>query len=87
MNRRTLAICDPEEAYACRLMDALSRREDFPFEGWAFTGAERLQDSLARKPVQILLIAQGLVRGGMKSWVRHVILRQEEESRPVQWLP
>ena len=32
MNRRTLAICDPEQAYACRLMDALSRREDFPFE-------------------------------------------------------
>ena len=59
MNRRTLAICDPEEAYACRLMDALSRREDFPFEVLAFTGAERLQDSLARKPVQILLIAQG----------------------------
>ena len=53
MNRRTLAICDPEEAYACRLMDALSRREDFPFEVLAFTGAERLQDSLARKPVQI----------------------------------
>ena len=49
MNRRTLAICDPEEAYACRLMDALSRREDFPFEVLAFTGAERLQDSLARK--------------------------------------
>ena len=62
MNRRTLAICDPEEAYACRLMDALSRREDFPFEVLAFTGAERLQDSLARKPVQILLIAQGLFR-------------------------
>lgn len=50
MNRRTLAICDPEQAYACRLMDALSRREDFPFEVLAFTGAERLQDSLARKP-------------------------------------
>ena len=33
--------------------------EDFPFEVLAFTGAERLQDSLARKPVQILLIAQG----------------------------
>ena len=68
MNRRTLAICDPEQAYACRLMDALSRREDFPFEVLAFTGAERLQDSLARKPVQILLIAQGLFREEMKDW-------------------
>ena len=87
MNRRTLAICDPEEAYACRLMDALSRREDFPFEVLAFTGAERLQDSLARKPVQILLIAQGLFREEMKDWVRHVILLQEEENSPVQELP
>ena len=87
MNRRTLAICDPEQAYACRLMDALSRREDFPFEVLAFTGAERLQDSLARKPVQILLIAQGLFREEMKDWVRHVILLQEEENSPVQELP
>ena len=87
MNRRTLAICDPEQAYACRLMDALSRREDFPFEVLAFTGAERLQDSLARKPVQILLIAQGLFREEMKGWVRHVILLQEEENSPVQELP
>lgn len=87
MNRRTLAICDPEEAYACRLMDALSRREDFPFEVLAFTGAERLQDSLARKPVQILLIAQGLFREEMKDWVRYVILLQEEENSPVQELP
>ena len=87
MNRRTLAICDPEEAYACRLMDALSRREDFPFEVLAFTGAERLQDSLAQKPVQILLIAQGLFREEMKDWVRHVILLQEEENSPVQELP
>lgn len=87
MNRRTLAICDSEQAYACRLMDALSRREDFPFEVLAFTGAERLQDSLARKPVQILLIAQGLFREEMKDWVRHVILLQEEENSPVQELP
>jgi len=68
-------------------MDALSRREDFPFEVLAFTGAERLQDSLARKPVQILLIAQGLFREEMKDWVRHVILLQEEENSPVQELP
>ncbi len=34
-----MAICDPEEAYACRLMDALSRREDFPFEVLAFYGS------------------------------------------------
>ena len=87
MNRRTLAICDPEQAYACRLMDALSRREVFPFEVLAFTGAERLQDSLARKPVQILLIAQGLFREEMKDWVLHVILLQEEENSPVQELP
>ena len=87
MNRHTLAICDPEQAYACRLMDALSSREDFPFEVIAFTGAERLQDSLAQKPVQILLIAQGIFREEMKDWVRHVILLQEEEDSQVQELP
>lgn len=81
MKRNLLAICDPEQEYAYRLMDALSRREDFPFEMLTFTGEERLKESLARQPVQILLIAQRAFHAEMKGWgaFRIILLKEGEE--------
>ncbi|MDO4292298.1 MAG: hypothetical protein Q4C65_03605 [Eubacteriales bacterium] len=81
MKRDVLAICDPEQEYAYRLVDALGSRSDFPFEILAFTSVDKLYGSLAEKPVQILLIAQPAFREEMRSWpVPRIILLQEEEA-------
>ena len=60
MKRNKLAICDPEREYAYRLTDALSRREDLPFEILTFTSVEKLEESLAQGPIQLLMIAQSV---------------------------
>ncbi|HJA30548.1 MAG: hypothetical protein DBX58_08830 [Clostridiales bacterium] len=88
MKRNILAICDPEQEYAYRLMDALSRREDFPFEMLTFTGTDRLRESLAQRPVQILLIAQRAFDAEMKGWgISRIILLKEEEELEEKELP
>lgn len=88
MNTNVLAICDPEQEYAYRLMDALSRKEDFPFEILTFTSVEKLYGSLMRRPVQILLIAQPVFDADMKSWpVSRIILLWEEEALREEGLP
>lgn len=81
MKKNILAICDSEQEYAYRLMDALSRRADFPFEIHTFTSTEKLRESLLLGPVQLLLIAQSVFYAEMKSWpIEQIILLQEEET-------
>ena len=58
MKRNRLAICDPEQEYAYRLMDVLSHREDFPFEICTFTSTQKLEECLKERPVELLAIAQ-----------------------------
>lgn len=88
MKKNTLAICDSEQEYAYRLMDALSRRADFPFEIHTFTSTERLQESLLQRPVQILLIAQSAFYAEIKSWpVSQIILLLEEGAETGTELP
>lgn len=80
MKRNILAICDPEQEYAYRLMDALGSRSDFPFEILAFTSADRLYGALRERPVQILLIAQSAFHAEMKTWGPQIILLWEEDA-------
>lgn len=77
MKRNILAICDSEQEYAYRLMDALSQKEDFPFELLTFTSTERLYESVKERSVQVLLIAQRDFREEMKSWGPYIILLWE----------
>lgn len=88
MKRNRLAICDSEQEYAYRLMDALSQKADFPFEILTFTSVEKLQESLRERPVQILLIAQPDFRAEMKSWpVSGIVMLWEQESPPAAGVP
>ncbi len=82
MKRNRLAICDSEQEYAYRLMDALSRKEDFPFEILTFTSAERLRESLSQTPLQLLVIAQSAFRPEMRDWpiTRILILLENSEA-------
>ncbi len=85
MKRNRLAICDPEQAYAYRLMDALSRRTDFPFEIYTFTSAETLRESLAREPAQLLVIAQSVFHAEMKDWpAERILVLWEPQDEPPQ---
>ena len=88
MKRNVLAICDPEQEYAYRLMDALSRKGEFPFEIRTFTSEEKLYGALLQSPVQILLISQPVFHAEMNDWpVTRIILLWEEEARPDIELP
>lgn len=78
MQKNVLAICDSEQEYAYRLMDALSSRADFPFEMLTFTSREKLYESLQRQPVQVLLVAQPDFSDEMKDWAPRVILLWEK---------
>ena len=83
MKRNRLAICDPEQEYAYRLMDALSRKEDFPFEILTFTSVERLRESLAQAPLQLLVTAQSAFCPEMADWPVSRILILLENGGPV----
>lgn len=88
MRRNILAICDSEQEYAYRLMDAFSRKEGFPFEMLTFTSADRLRESLKEQSVQILLIAQSDFLEEMRSWpVQSIVVLWEEEMPPSEDLP
>lgn len=87
MQKNVLAICDSEQEYAYRLMDALSSRADFPFELLTFTSREKLYESLQRQPVQVLLIARPDFSEEMKSWAPRVILLWEGIVPPETDLP
>lgn len=82
MKRNRLAICDSEQEYAYRLMDALSQRADFPFEILTFTSAETLYESLRERPVQVLLIARSDFREEMKDWPASKIILLWEQEEP-----
>lgn len=87
MKRNILAICDPEQEYAYRLMDALGSRDDFPFEILAFTSVDRLHRAIEEKPVQILLIAQSAFCAGMEAWAPQIILLREDETGYREGMP
>lgn len=87
MQKNVLAICDSEQEYAYRLMDALSNRVDFPFEMLTFTSKEKLYESLQRQPVQVLLIAHPDFSEEMKDWAPQIILLWEGIAPPDTELP
>lgn len=87
MKRNVLAICDPEQEYAYRLMDALGSRSDFPFDILAFTGVDRLEKALLERPVQILLVAQSVFCAGMETWAPQVLLLREEDAGYPEGIP
>lgn len=87
MQKNVLAICDSEQEYAYRLMDALSSKADFPFEMLTFTSREKLYESLQQQPVQVLLIAHPDFSEEMKDWAPRIILLWEGIAPPGTDLP
>lgn len=85
MKRNRLAICDPEQEYAYRLMDALSSREEFPFEIFTFTSGRKLKECLCGRPAEFLVIPQTAFEEDMMCCQTSGILLlwdAQEEGRP-----
>lgn len=57
MDNKILAICDNEQQYAVRLMEAFCEKKQFGFQVYAFSEAEKLEAFLAQTQVEILLIS------------------------------
>ena len=74
LNRNRLAICDPEQEYAYRLMDALSHREEFPFEIFTFTSTQKLRECLTDRPVEFLLLPETAFHADMEGRLASKIL-------------
>ncbi len=57
MKNRVLAVCDPEETYAGRLMEYLNEKQVSPFYVRAFTSREALRDFAQQEEIEVLLIS------------------------------
>lgn len=58
MKRKILAVCDSETEYTNRMQEFLCTREELPFEVYAFTDTEKLEDSSKKENIEILLISE-----------------------------
>lgn len=58
MKRKILAVCDSETEYTNRMQEFLCTREELPFEVYAFTDTEKLEDSSKKEDIEILLISE-----------------------------
>ena len=57
MKKQIFAVCDTEEEYARNFMDYLNRKRNMPFEGQAFTSAEKLLAFARENYIELLLIS------------------------------
>lgn len=60
MKNRILAVCDPEEAYASRLMEYLNEKQVSPFYVRAFTSKEALMEFAKQEAVELVLMSAEL---------------------------
>lgn len=80
--RSILAICDPEEAYARRLMEYIQRKKMFPLQPAAFSRTESLLGFGRQNKIAVLLISEK-IREEERVQIqaeRAVILREEKEE-------
>ena len=60
-----LAVCDPEEAYAGRLMEYLNERQVSPFYVRAFSSRKALENFLGQEEIEVLLISADMAAEDM----------------------
>lgn len=78
-----LAICDSEVEYAYHLMEALGRREDFPFEIQIFSSAEKLCQHTLGMTISLLLIAESTYTDEIeKLKAERILILKETEGPP-----
>lgn len=82
MKRNIFAICDPEETYACSLMDYLTARSNIPFEIRAFTSAETLLTYAGVHRIELLLISASMLTREIRELDIGRIVLLSENSLP-----
>lgn len=60
MERKILALCDPEEDYAGQLSAYLQNSREFPWEIQVFTGISQLAEGGKLKDIDLLLVAESV---------------------------
>ena len=58
MKKKILAVCDSETEYTNRMQEFLCMREELPFEVYAFTDTEKLENTSKKEDIEILLISE-----------------------------
>lgn len=58
MERKILALCDPEEDYAGQLAAYLQGHKEFPWEVQVYTGASQLPDDKEAQRIDLLVVAE-----------------------------
>ncbi len=86
MRQKVFAICDTEEAYAVRLMEYMLEKVRLPYVFHLFTKAEELQKFMQREKVEILLIAESVLRMLREEYIRRqvtqiFVLQESDEAR------
>lgn len=62
MKQKILAVCDTEESYAYKLTEYLIEKVRIPYAVHLFTEADRLREFIAKTKVEILLIAESVLK-------------------------
>lgn len=78
MDNRILAICDPEENYAYRMMEVLQVKKDIPFEIHVFTQVGRFIEFNRKAEVECLLVSESAYCDAIQDLaISHVIILNE----------
>ncbi len=83
MERRILALCDPEADYAGHLSAFLQRDRDFPWEVAVYTGIQELAELGAAEAIDLLLVAESVYAPEMPVEANVTVLLNE--SGLVKW--
>ena len=84
MRRNIFAICDPEEEYACNMMEYLTGRSNIPFEIRAFTSVETLLSCASEQRIELLLISASVLTREIRELDIGRIVLLSESSFPTE---
>lgn len=84
----SLAVCDEQESYVCKLAEYLNLKRGIPFRVLAFNSVDKLKDYNRNTPIELLLISEKLFTGCKdKPQVSNIILLNESGMEEVTGYP
>lgn len=80
MKKLNFAICDLEAAYACRLMNYLTDKQNIPFEILVFSSLDSMEVFTREHAIELLLISSRMMCGQIREMdIHRVVILSEGE--------
>ena len=83
MKKLNFAICDLEAAYACRLMNYITEKQNIPFEILVFSGTDSLREFTRENSIELLLISTRMMCAEIREMdINRIVILSEGEVEP-----